>query len=158
MLKRFWQRVSAPLLAVLKQGLSPSRAALAVALGLYLGVIPALGTTILLCFLVAVPLKLNVPVIQAASFAVYPLQFLLLLPFFGWGARVFGGPVLTLSLAEFTRQAAQAPLALMRDCWWVTLHAVAVWALLGLALVPLLWAGLTPIVARVAARFQSPKA
>ena len=48
--KSFWKRrVVTPLIAQLKQGVTPEKLALTVALGLVLGIFPILGATTLLC-------------------------------------------------------------------------------------------------------------
>jgi uncharacterized protein (DUF2062 family) len=133
------QRLLAPLLAQLKQGLEPRKAALALSLGLWLGLLPLLGVTTLACLGVALAFRLNQVLMQAVNYLAYPLQLLLILPFYAAGARVFGGPALTLSLAQLLARAAQAPWALMQDLWWVGWHGVAVWAALGLLAVPLLY-------------------
>ena len=60
----FRNRVLVPLQAQLTQGVSPSRLALALTLGLVLGVVPVLGVTTGLCAAVAVALRLNQPAIH----------------------------------------------------------------------------------------------
>ena len=139
MWRRFWPRLWEPIRAQLQQGLAPSQAALAVALGLYLAVVPALGTSTLLCALAAFALRLNQPVILSVSWLAYPLQFVLLLPFFELGAWAFGGPRMTLSLSQFLARAGADPWGLTREFWWIGMHAIGVWAVLGLVVVPLLW-------------------
>jgi uncharacterized protein (DUF2062 family) len=134
------RRLLAPVLVQLKQGLAPHEAALALSLGLWLGLLPLMGLTTLACLMAALGLRLNLVLMQAVNYLAYPLQLALLLPFYAAGARVFGGPALTLSLGQLLEQARQAPWALMQDLWWVGWHGVAVWAALGLVAVPLLYA------------------
>lgn len=150
MLARLWARVWGPILAQLKQGLSPAKAALAVALGLYIAVIPALGTTTLLCALAGMAFRLNQPILQAVNWLAYPLQLLLLFPFFGLGADVFNGPRMSLSPSEFVSRAGSEPLKLMDDFLWVGLNAIGVWALLGVVVVPVLWVGFRALFGRIA--------
>lgn len=126
-------------MAELKGGLSPEKAALAVALGAWLGIIPALGTTTLLCVAVGWPLRLNQALLLAVNYLVYPLQLALLFPFYGWGSRVFGGPVLGLGMRVWMQRFRDAPWDLLRQTWWVGVHACVVWAGLGLLVVPPLW-------------------
>lgn len=71
----------------LRQGISPRRLALTLALGFSIGCIPVVGVTTTLCFAVALALRLNMPAIQAANWAAWPMQLALIVPFVrlgGW--------------------------------------------------------------------------
>jgi uncharacterized protein (DUF2062 family) len=70
---------------LLKQGLSPIKLALVIALGMTLSVFPVLGITTLLCTLVALLFHLNFPAIQFANYAAFPLQVILFFPFLKLG-------------------------------------------------------------------------
>lgn len=139
MFARLRRKVSAPILDALKQGLSPHQAALACALGAWIGVLPLLGGTMALCAVVAWRLRLNQVLIQVANYAVYPLQFMLLYPFFKAGVRLFDGPTLGMGPSEFGQRLVHDTLPLMKQLWVAALHATAVWALAGTVVVPLLW-------------------
>ena len=145
-------------MALLKQGLSPSKLALSVALGAWIAVFPALGVTILICTVVAFALRLNMVAIQTANLAAYPFQFLLLFPFFRAGEWLFNSPPLGLSPSDFVTLVTHDPAGAVTRFWWVTWHGAAVWALLGLVLVPLSWALMTPLFARVASRLKADNA
>ena len=88
----FWQRrVVAPIVVQLRQGITPEKIALTIALGgLVLSLFPILGSTTLLCGLAAVVLRLNQPIIQTVNLLAYPLQLALLIPFYRAGERLFG--------------------------------------------------------------------
>jgi uncharacterized protein (DUF2062 family) len=128
-----------PIQDQLKQGTAPKPLALALSLGLWLALLPILGATTITCVLAAMALRLNQVLMQTVNYLAYPLQLLLILPFYAAGARVFGGPALSMDLGGLIDRARHAPLALIRELWWVGLRGVAVWALLGLVVVPLLW-------------------
>jgi uncharacterized protein (DUF2062 family) len=71
----------------LRQGISPRRLALTLALGFAVGCIPVVGIPTLLCAALAFMLRLNLPAIQAANYIVMPLQLVLIVPFVrlgGW--------------------------------------------------------------------------
>ena len=71
----------------LRQGISPRRLALTLALGFAIGCIPVVGIPTLVCAALALALRLNLPAIQAANYAVMPLQLVLIVPFVrlgGW--------------------------------------------------------------------------
>lgn len=74
----------------LRQGISPRRLALTLALGFAIGCIPVIGIPTLLCTALALALRLNMPAIQAANYAVMPLQLLLIAPFVRLGGWLFG--------------------------------------------------------------------
>jgi uncharacterized protein (DUF2062 family) len=142
------RRLLAPLLAQLKQGLEPRPAALALSLGLWFGLLPLPGVSTVACLVAAFALRLNHVLMQAVNYMAYPLQWLLLLPFYAAGAWAFGGPALTLSLGQLSERARLAPWALLQELWQVAWHGAVVWALLGLVLVPLGWALLTILLRR----------
>lgn len=152
------RKVWEPLLALLKQGLSPSKLALSVALGTWIAVFPALGVTTALCAAAALAFRLNMAAIQTVNYAAYPLQFVLLFPFFRAGEWLFESPPLNLSPAEFAALVASDPMDAIHKFWWTTWHGAAVWALLGAVLVPAAWAMLTPLFIRIARREQAQTA
>lgn len=65
----------------LSQGISPRRLALTLALGFAIGCIPVVGIPTVLCGVLALALRLNLPAIQTANYVAMPLQFALLVPF-----------------------------------------------------------------------------
>ncbi|GJM30702.1 MAG: membrane protein [Cyclobacteriaceae bacterium] len=85
---KIWKQLS----AYFKSGQNPEKLALTVALGVTLGVFPVLGVTTILCFLVAIPLKLNVIIIQMANYLVYPLQLITFIPLIKIGGNLLGAP------------------------------------------------------------------
>src|SRR5437868_2134446 len=89
----FWQRrVVALILAQLRQGITPEKIALTIALGTALGIFPILGSSTVLCAITAIRLRLNQPIIQLVNYLVYPLQLVLLLPFYRSGESLFRQP------------------------------------------------------------------
>ena len=144
-----------PIIQLLRQGLSPEKIALTIALGIILGVTPVLGSTVLLCTLAAIVFRLNLLVIQLASTVVYPLQFILLIPFYRLGAWMFGEDASTVSLqgvaALIKAGAGQAVWTL----WVVTLHALVAWLALGAVSSVILYAVLVPLVRHLWGRVTS---
>ena len=87
----------------LKQGISPQRLALTLALGFAIGCLPMIGIPTALCLVVALGLRLNVPAIQAANYAAMPLQVALIFPFVRLGRWMFmsgGQPALNAGLMD----------------------------------------------------------
>ncbi len=128
----FWKRrVVAPIAAQLKQGITPEEISLTLALGIVLGVFPILGACTLLCGLAAWRLKLNQPIIQAVNYLVYPLQVLLLLPFYRAGETLFRQPhVPIFSVVDLLARFKAGPLQFLVDYGLVGLYGIAVWCLL----------------------------
>lgn len=79
-----------PLLNFLKQGISPKKLAWSVVIGMVLGISPLLGLTTLLGVVIALIFRLNLAAVQLVNYAVYPLQLVLLVPYFQFGASMFG--------------------------------------------------------------------
>ena len=77
----FNQKLARPLVGFLKQGITPRKLALTVALGFVIGLFPSLGITSILCILLALILRLNVPAILLINFFAYPLQLIFFIPF-----------------------------------------------------------------------------
>ena len=72
----------------LRQGISPQRLALTLALGFAIGCIPVVGVPTAVCPALALALRLNLPAIQAANCVAMPLQLLLIVPFVRLGRRL----------------------------------------------------------------------
>lgn len=128
----FWKRrVVAPITAQLKQGITPEKIALTIALGVVLGVFPILGSTMLLCGLAAYGLKLNQPIIQMVNYFVYPLQLILLLPFYRAGETLFHQPhVPIFSIADLLARFQAGPVQFMVDYGMVAVYGISVWCLI----------------------------
>ncbi len=73
---------------LLSQGLSAHQLALAVAVGLTIGVLPTIWGSSLLCVLISWRLGLNQLAVQTINYLVYPLQLALFVPFAIWGRRL----------------------------------------------------------------------
>jgi uncharacterized protein (DUF2062 family) len=79
----------------LRQGISPRRLALTLALGFAVGCIPVVGIPTVLCAALALALRLNLPAIQMANYVAMPLQLALIVPFVRLGRWIVpphGGP------------------------------------------------------------------
>jgi len=133
----------------LSQGVSPRRLALTLALGLAVGCIPVVGIPTLVCAALAFALRLNLPAIQAANYAVMPLQFLLIVPFVRLGGRLFASS--QIEAARASDLAHTSPLLLVQGYCGLAAHALVAWLILAVPAVILLTAAFTPILRRVPA-------
>jgi uncharacterized protein (DUF2062 family) len=116
-----------PFVELLKQGMSPEKIALTIALGISLGVIPVIGSTTMLCTLAAVTLRLNLPAIMLVNGLVYPMQITLIVPFLRAGAWLFHveGPKLTVvQIFNLIRANMWHATVVL---WVSTMHALVAW-------------------------------
>ena len=152
------RKVADPLLLQLRQGITPSRLALSLALGLVLGAVPVLGASTPLCAVVALALRLNQPAIQVANYAAYPLQFGLFLPFFKMGAWIFGADAVSFSLNQVRAEMSADPWATLGRYWTANLRAVGAWALVAPAAALLLYLVLGRVLSLLPLPVAEPEA
>jgi uncharacterized protein (DUF2062 family) len=133
----------------LKQGLSPEELALCVALGGVLAIFPIVGSTTLLCALVAWAARLNQPVIQTVNYMFYPVQILLLIPFYRMGECLFRAPHLPLSVHEVKRLIQSGMWNAFHVLWDTTIRAVVAWGIVAPLVAGLLYAILLPVFRRL---------
>jgi uncharacterized protein (DUF2062 family) len=145
-----WRRkITEPLKGVLTQGLSSQKLALSFAFGITLGIFPVLGVTTILSTLAALIFKLNLAVIQLANYMVYPLQILLLVPYYHLGDLFFNAQqsiefkILSIILPGSTHK--EIITMLLES----TLYAIGAWFLVSPLTLALLYAGLKPVLVRL---------
>jgi uncharacterized protein (DUF2062 family) len=143
---------------LLRQGVTPERMALSLALGVALGVFPVLGTTTALCALAAFVWRLNLPAIQIVNYFVYPLQIVLILPFFRAGENLFGAPHLPLSVPQIIATIHASFWSATRFLWTTIWHAAVAWCLVAPLFVALAYVVLVPVLRRVTTRAVKAKA
>ena len=129
------RRLVAPLLTLLRQGVTPRRLALSVALGVVIGLVPVLGVSTALCALAALALRLNMPAIQLVNYLLTPVQLLLLIPLLRFGEWLTRAPRFPITL--------ESGLALLSHG---TINAVSVLAT-AIAHATLAWSVLAPLTA-----------
>jgi uncharacterized protein (DUF2062 family) len=140
----------------LRQGVSPRRLALTLALGFAVGCIPVVGLPTALCALLALVLKLNLPAIQAANYVVMPLQLVLIAPFMRLGRWLFSsGPH---SKIDYHALLHLSPWSLAWHLTGFAGQALAAWLLIAAPAVAVLTVTLTHILRRVPAIAASKQA
>ena len=150
------RKILVPLFKLLSEGLAPSRLALCVAVGVVIGTIPVLGVSTVLCTLVALLFRLNLPAIQLAQWAMAPIQLLLIIPFVRLGEWLLRAPPQPLSLKAGAALMQQGVGAAVVALWDAIVHASLAWALVAPVVILLLNKILTPIFKRAARRTQRP--
>jgi len=128
--KSFWRRrVLDVILAQLKQGITPQKISLTLALGMALGIFPILGATTLLCFLFGLWLKLNQPIIQVVNYLIYPLQLVLILVFVRIGEFIVRATPVSFSIPELFRKFHESPREFFRQFGMTGVHGIIGWLL-----------------------------
>lgn len=137
----------------LRQGMSPRRLALTLALGFAVGCIPVVGLPTALCGVIALLFRLNQPAIQAANYLAMPFQVVLFVPFLRVGAKLL--PIAARQRFDFSALT-HSPMRLLTHSPQVALQiggmagqALFAWLLVAVPLVVLLTPALTAILRRV---------
>ena len=130
-------------------GITPERLALCIGLGIALGLVPALGTTTLLCTVAAFLFRLNLPAIQLVNYFVYPLRLALLIPFIRAGEWLFGAKSLNLSSELIQRMMKEDLWKTIIDLWSTTMRALMVWLLIAPIIVALVYLIMMPLLKRL---------
>jgi uncharacterized protein (DUF2062 family) len=153
------RRLAGPLLALLTQGISPDRLALCVAIGVVVGNIPILGVSTIICAVIALLFRLNLPAIQLVQAAMAPTQILLIIPFLRLGEWLVQAPQETVSVKAALALMAQGLWHTVLVLWNAILHAGLAWALVAPFCILLLHRLLTPLFKRAASQInRSPPA
>jgi len=145
-----------PFVNLLKQGISPEKLALTIALGIILGVTPVIGSTTMLCAAAALALGLNLPAIQLVNGIVYPLQFVMLIPYYRLGAWMFRADASSISLGGVLELIKMGVIHAIRTLWVVTIHALAAWLVSGTVVAFLLYLALVPLIRLLWRRVAKP--
>jgi uncharacterized protein (DUF2062 family) len=129
--RTFWQRrVRDPLVAQLTQGITPEKIALTLAVGSAFALFPVIGTTTLLCFLVAIGLRLNQPIVQLINQALWPVHIPAIFGCVRLGEALFGAPRVHLSIRRMHDLLWSDPTLFFHQFGLTVLYAVVAWAVL----------------------------
>lgn len=149
----FDRSLIAPLFHHIKQGLSPEKLALSVALGISLGIFPIIGTTTVLCFAAAFIFRINISSIQLINYFASPLQLVLVIPFIRFGEYLFNEPQTSLSVYQIIALVQTNFVNAVETLWLTTIHAIVAWVVVGPLLAVALYYILVPVFRRIALKF-----
>ncbi|MBT8366555.1 MAG: DUF2062 domain-containing protein [Deltaproteobacteria bacterium] len=136
--------------SMLKEGMSLKKMTLCIAVGITLGIFPVLGMTTLLCALAAFALRLNMPAIQLVNYMVYPMQLVLLAPFYGAGSWLFSQERRLTAAKDLVSLLSYDFWGSMANLWDLTLYAIFTWMAICPFLILMLYLTLKPVVGAVA--------
>lgn len=128
----FRDKIAQPSLTLLRQGTSPTKLALTIVLGLIISIFPVIGTTTILCTILAVTLKLNLGIIQSVNWLAYPLQILLLVPFIELGITISDMQISIVSAREIKIIFDAGFIHAIQTLWKVLIGGIIGWAIVSL--------------------------
>lgn len=160
---RTWvqRRLLDPFMSLLKAGLSPGSLALTVGLGVAFGLSPTVGFTTLLGTATALRLRLNVAAMQLVAHLLSPVQLLLLLPLFRWGATLLGqgDKVANLTLTQIKHMIkVEGWGSVVQLLWRAELGAIIIWLAASAPLVAALYFGLKPVFRKILKKEEAKEA
>jgi uncharacterized protein (DUF2062 family) len=144
----FRRRVIEPVRSLLRQGVSPRALALSLAAGAVIAVIPIFGIATFVAFLVAAMFRLNHVAIQLTNYLIYPLQFVLFIPFVRAGEMLLGLTPVVISASELAHRIMTDFSATIAEYGLAIAAATLAWALIAIPLTALLTALLQYVLAR----------
>ena len=112
---------------LLSEGLSPKRIAIAIALGIMIGIIPIYGVSTAMCGLVIWGFKLNAPVLFANHYAMTFVTPFLIIPFLRIGEWIFRAEPMPLSVTQLTEKFSEDAWGFFQEFGWSFLHASVGW-------------------------------
>ena len=121
------RRLVDPLLALLRQGVDPSRLALGVALAFVIGVVPVLGVSTALCAAVALAFGLNLPAMQVVNYLLTPVQLILIIPWLRFGELLANAPRFPITLESGLALLSQGVVDAVVVLGTAILHATLGW-------------------------------
>ena len=155
MISEIKKKILSVVKSMLTEGMNLRKIALCISLGFVLGIFPVLGATTLLCTVAALALRLNLPAIQVVNYMVYPLQLVMLAPFYGVGNWLFkqqGLPLINTDLMGLLQNDFWGSMA---NLWDVTLYAILTWMAISPLLILMLYSASKPVIRTLSARRRS---
>ena len=151
------RRVTSPLLALMRQGVTPEKLALSLSLGTAIGLIPILGVSTALCALMAVFLRLNMPAIQLVNYLLTPLQLILIIPLLRLGELLLNAPRFPITVDSALALLSHGVIDAIRVLATAIVHATLAWIVLAPVVALLLYRILEPALRRLSPRPAEPR-
>jgi hypothetical protein len=115
-----------------KQGTSANDLAIIITIGFLLGIVPFFGINTMLCTFIALKWKLNLPLIIAINYIVFPLQIIFFIPFLKVTMFIFNVSDLLPSVNEIMGNLKKDWITVVTNFGYLNLLAVLVWLVLSL--------------------------
>jgi uncharacterized protein (DUF2062 family) len=128
-----------PIVGFLKQGVSPSKLALAVSMGIVIATVPVFGASTILCLAAIWLFRLNPAAVLLVNQVAYPLQFLFYFPFIRSGEWLFNAHALPLTIEQIFHLITTDVFGAIDRLWWSTLYGLVIWIVFSMLAVALLY-------------------
>lgn len=129
-----------------KRGTSPHDLALTLTLGFLIGTVPMLGVSTIISTLIALRWRLNLPIIIAITYILFPLQLALIIPFFNFAQFVFNLHNSFTSINLIIENFNQNWILALSHLGWINFLAVIVWLMMSLVLGWFIYIGIYKII------------
>jgi uncharacterized protein (DUF2062 family) len=141
-----FRKLAVAILDLLRQGLTPEKIAMAIAVSIALSTFPVLGSTTLLCIATSSLFGLNLAAMQLVSWLAYPLQLNLFVPLLRLGSKIVHSDVPIPSLVTIGKMLASDLFGTIRIFWPATMGAILAWCLASPAvIIAIYWLTIFPI-------------
>lgn len=157
MIEFIHRKIINPILVLLKQGVTPEKISLSIALGGTFGVFPVIGSTSILCGIMGVSLRLNMIAIQVVNYSVYPLQLLLLVPFVRLGEYMLGSDPFPISPTAILEMLRLGLMETIRYFWYATMHGILGWSIISIPVAIIIYFMFLPILRKTAEQYHNLK-
>ena len=144
------RRIVDPILELLRQGVTPEKLAMSLAFGLGIGIFPVLGVSTILCTIVAIVFRLNLPAIQLVNYLAAPIQLALIIPFVRLGEHLLRLAPQPLSISDGFRLMANGIIHAVIVLWDAIVHAALGWIVIGPLLIYVLYRLFRPLLTHAA--------
>lgn len=126
-------------------GITPQKLALTVALGLTIGIMPLFGVATLLCTLLGLRFRLNIPALLLICYLAAPVHLLLYLPFIQAGIFMLGAEEFRLTFEQILLLFREDWLKAVGKLWLANLFGIAAWLLFSVPFGGLVYLIMLPI-------------
>jgi len=125
--RKIFHKLKNTVIDFLKQGSTPHELALAISLGVIIGMFPVQGITTLICTLIAIIFRLNLVVLSLANYLSIPLMLLTLIPFYVLGHEWFSNSTFHWGVDELLNLFESDFWGAISELSWSIVYAVFVW-------------------------------
>jgi uncharacterized protein (DUF2062 family) len=127
-------KIYPPVLTHLKKGMSVKKLSLTISLGICVGIMPAVGIGTWILVVLAIVLKLNIPVIQLVNHAIIILKLILFVPFLKLGQVLFFPSQSQILLQKIVVDYQHDFAGTLQSVWHLYLGGILIWAMMALPL------------------------
>jgi hypothetical protein len=153
-MKKRIEKIKLKIVALLSQGLSAKKITQSIIFSALFTVIPLFGVSTFLITLISIKKRLNLPIMIALSYVIWPFQILLLIPFMKIGEFIFSIPPRNHSIDEILALYQENFFKLISQLSLDLLYALIAWILVAVPIAFVLnW--ITHLVLKIISKKES---